>query len=51
VTKNSSIINGATVVAWISGGIAGETVTVVMHVVTTGGRQDDRTFYLKIRDR
>lgn len=51
VTLNSSVISGKKVHAWISGGAVGETVTVVYHVVTAAGRQDDRTFYLKIKER
>jgi len=48
---DSSIINGKTVVAWISGGQAGVNATVRFHITTAGGRQDDRTFTLKMKER
>jgi hypothetical protein len=47
----SYTIAGKTVVAWISGGIVGEKVTVRCRITTAGGRIDDRTVYLKIKER
>ena len=49
----SSIVVGKMVHAWISGGSAGETVKVRYRITTTNAtpRIDDRTFYLKIKDR
>lgn len=35
----------------LSGGIAGKTGWFKIHIITTGGREDDRTFYLKISER
>ena len=51
VVKDSSDINGKTVRAWLSGGLAGETAEVTYRVVTSGGRQDERRFFLKIKER
>lgn len=52
VAVDSSVVaNGTHVHAWISGGVAGETVTVRYRVTTAGGRVDDRSFYLKIKER
>ena len=51
VAVASSSIVGKTVVAWISGGIAGESVTVRMRITTAAGRTDDRSFYIKIKER
>jgi hypothetical protein len=50
VTIDSSAIAGDKVVAWISGGTAGETATATFRFTTAGGRTDDRTIYLKIKD-
>lgn len=50
-TANSSAISGTKCVAWISGGTAGETATVTFRFTTTGGRTDDRTIYLKMKER
>lgn len=51
VTIDSSTISGTKVVAWISGGTVGETATATFRFTTVGGRTDDRTIYLKIKDR
>nr|WP_295383547.1 hypothetical protein [Pseudoxanthomonas sp.] len=50
-TVDSSAISGTKCIAWISGGTAGETVTVTFRFTTAGGRTDDRSIYLKIKDR
>lgn len=39
------------VVAWISGGTAGESYTVTYHVVTADGREDDRSITLVCKER
>lgn len=49
--KQSSVINGKTVVVWISGGAHGETITADFHVVTAAGRIDERRCYLKVKER
>lgn len=36
---------------WLSGGTVGVTYNVTCHIVTDGGREDDRTFQLVIRQR
>lgn len=35
----------------LSGGTVGQTATFTIRIVTASGRQDDRTFYLKIQER
>jgi hypothetical protein len=40
-----------TATAWISGGVVNETYTVTCRVTTAGGRQEDRSFLLNIRER
>lgn len=47
-----SITNTTTkVTAWISGGTDGEDVDVTCHIVTAGGRQEDRSITVKVRER
>lgn len=43
--------SGTSVTAWISGGSAGQRYCVTCHIVTTAGRQDDRTIVLACRER
>ena len=50
VIVNSFYFNGAVTTAWISGGIAGDKVQVTFRIVTTNGRIDDRSIYLKIKE-
>ncbi|MFN7153803.1 MAG: hypothetical protein ACK4OE_08925 [Acidovorax sp.] len=40
-----------TAVVWISGGTPGQTHRVTCRFVTTGGRRDDRSIFLKIKQR
>lgn len=51
VTIASSSFVGAITTAWISGGTVGEKVQVTFRITTTGGRTDDRSIYLKIKER
>lgn len=50
VTVDSFYFNGVVTTAWISGGIAGDKVQVTFRIVTTNGRTDDRSIYLKIKE-
>lgn len=47
----SSTVVGKTVVVWVSGGAAGETASLRCRITTVGGRTDDRTVYLKVKER
>jgi hypothetical protein len=47
----SQSISGGVVTAWISGGEAGNTYRVVFRITTAAGRIDDRSIYLKVKDR
>jgi hypothetical protein len=64
ITVDSSEINGGTVTVgnqsyaantvvtvWLSGGTAGEEYDVTVSVVTTEGREDDRTFRVIVEER
>lgn len=48
---DSSTQDAGVITVWLSGGTVGETATFTVRIVTTGGRTDDRTFYLKIKER
>lgn len=48
---DSSTQAAGVVVPILSGGTLGETATFKIRIVTTGGRIDERTFYLKIKER
>lgn len=51
LTEDSSSDTDTAVTAWISGGTVGSSYTVVFHITTVDGRQDERTLTLTIRDR
>jgi hypothetical protein len=42
-------IDGNKATVWVNGGEDGETATILNRVTTTGGRQYDQTFALKIK--
>lgn len=52
-TVVQSVINGKTVVVWLSGGTVNSTCRVRCRITTnsTPARVDDRTIYVKIRER
>lgn len=51
LTLVSSSMKTGVVTAFLAGGVVGETASATCRVVTTGGRVDDRSIYLKIKDR
>ena len=51
LTCDSSSQSAGIITPIFSGGIIGETAWFTIRIVTTGGRTDDRTFYLKTKDR
>ncbi len=53
VTKDAEDRVGAIITVWVSGGTAGPGViaTLVCAITTNQGRTDNRTIYLKIRER
>jgi hypothetical protein len=51
ITNSTSTIVGKTVVIWLSGGTAGTTYQVVCRIVTAGGRTDDRSIFIEVRER
>ena len=51
LTEDSDENNETEAVVWLSGGTAGQTYTVTNHIVTAGGREDDRSFQIVVKDR
>jgi hypothetical protein len=51
IVCDSSTISGKTVIAWISGGTDGTTYRVACRIVTTGGRTEDRSIFIKVKER
>jgi hypothetical protein len=51
LVADSSTQSGGIITVWLSGGNVGETASFTVRIVSTGGRTDDRTFYLKIKER
>lgn len=51
VTVDSSSFTDTTTTAWISGGTAGEEYGVTFSITTAGGRTDERTITLIVRQR
>lgn len=48
---NSDSSTGSVTTVWLSGGTAGLPYTVVNHITTNQGRQDERTITIRVRDR
>lgn len=48
---NSSNVVGAVATAWVSGGVIGTVITLTCHIVTTGGRIDERSVFIKVKER
>lgn len=51
ITKDSHSQIGGVVTAFLSGGTAGALATATCRIVTAGGRTDDRTIYIRIKER
>jgi len=51
ITLDSNAIAGKKVIAWLSGGGAGQTYQVTCRITTAGGRTDDRSIFVKVKDR
>lgn len=50
VTTEPTVINGGRVTTWVSGGTRG-TARLTLHIVTSAGREDDRTLTLYVTTR
>lgn len=51
VTVDSIANDAQRVTAWCSGGIPGEKAPLTFRITTAGGRIDERTIYLKVKER
>lgn len=51
LTKNSDTHDTTTTTVWLSGGTAGTTYRATNRITTSGGRTDDRTMRIDVRDR
>lgn len=51
IVCDSSTQSAGVITPIISGGTVGETASFTIRITTTAGRVDDRTFYLKIKER
>ncbi len=51
ITAGTSTQSMGVIYQFISGGFAGELCSFTCRIVTTGGRTDDKTFYLRIREK
>jgi hypothetical protein len=43
--------NATSVTAWLSAGVAGTDYPVACHIVTSAGREDERTIVVQVRER
>lgn len=50
ITKDSDTNDTTTATIWLSGGTAGEDYEVTNRITTAGGRTDDRTIKIKIKE-
>lgn len=51
VDSSSVAADGKSVTVWLSGGTAGASYDVVCHVVTADGREEDRTWQFRVKER
>ena len=51
ITVDSSQISGKKVIVWLSGGTAGQKYQVTCRITTAGGRTDDRSIFIKMKER
>ena len=50
LVEETTSVAATTAVVWVSGGVAGETHRVTCRFETVGGRRDDRSIFLKIKE-
>lgn len=51
ITIDSDEFNTTETVVWLSSGTVGTTYTLTNHITTTGGRQDDRSIKIKVKNK
>lgn len=50
ITKDSESNTTTAATVWLSGGTVGQSYTVTNHIVTSQGREDDRSMQIQIRE-
>lgn len=48
ITCPTTTFTADTTTIWVTGGVAGTTYDIVLHVITSGGREDDRTIQIQV---
>lgn len=51
IAVDSTDLSGSETTGWISGGTVGQLEAFTYHIVTAQGREDDRTLYVKIKEK
>lgn len=51
LAEESSSHNGVATTIWLTGGVDGEDYVITNHIVTSAGREDDRSLKIKVRNR
>lgn len=51
ITKDSDTYSLTTATVWLSGGSPNTVYYVTNRIVTSGGRTEDRTLYIKVKER
>lgn len=51
ITVASTAFTTTTTTSWLSGGTAGTPYSVVVHITTAAGRQDERTMVINVKER
>lgn len=48
---DTDVSNTTVATVWLRGGLAGTKYELLNHITTIGGREDDRTVYVKVKQR
>lgn len=51
MVESDAILDPSNTVVWLSGGTKGKRYAITNHVLTTGGREDDWTIYVLVKER
>lgn len=51
IDVDSDTATTTTTTVWLSGGTLGDTYDITNHIVTAAGREDDRTFKVKVTEK
>ena len=51
VVESDTILDSSNTVVWLSGGTKGKRYAVTNHVLTAGGRDDEWTIYVLVKER